>query len=264
LAFAVTGWRHRHLIRRLAWRAVERRYRGSVLGLLWAFVQPLLMLAVYTFVFSVVFESRWDVPEYGHTHFAILLFSGLILFAVFADSVNQAPRLVRANRVFITQIRFPVEVLCWVSLVEAIVQLLFATAILAVGYLVVIGAPPASWLYLPLLLIPLGLLTLGTSWLLASLGVYLEDISHVVSVLTTALLFLSPIFYSPARIPEAFRAVYAVNPLAALIDLSKPPLFGGVAPDWLALAQLVAIGWVVAWAGHLWFMRSKAGFADVL
>jgi lipopolysaccharide transport system permease protein len=264
LAFLMTGWRHRHLIRRLAWRAIEARYRGSVLGLLWAFVQPLMMLAVYTFVFSVVFESRWDLPESDHSHFALFLFSGLILFSVFADCVNQAPRLVRANRVFITQIRFPVEALCWVSLCEALVQLAFAASILAAGYVAVIGAPPLSWIFLPAVLLPLALFTLGASWLLASLGVYLEDISQIVSVFTTALLFLSPIFYSSARIPEAFRTFYFLNPLAYLLEMSKQPLFLGIAPDWMLLGLLMLLGWLVAWAGHLWFVRSKAGFADVL
>ncbi len=263
-AFLRKGWHDRHLIRRLAWRAVETRYRGSVLGLLWAFVQPLMMLGVYTFVFSVVFESRWEIGEGDHAQFALYLFSGLALYTIFADCVNRAPGLVRANRTYITQIRFPVEVLCWASLCEALVNFGFSATILAVGYALVIGMPPLSWLYVPLILVPLLLLTVGTSWFLSSLGVYLEDISQVVAVFTTALLFLSPIFYSPARIPEAFRGLYFLNPLAHLLEMSKGPLFHGRAPDWPLLAGLTLGSWLFAWAGHLWFTRTQKGFADVL
>ena len=263
-AFLRTGWRNRHLIRRLAWRAVEERYRGSVLGLLWAFVQPLLMLGIYTFVFSVVFESRWNLDQGAHAEFALYLFSGLALYTLFADCVNRAPGLVRANRIYITQIRFPVEVLCWASLCEALVNFGFAAAILAVGYLLVIGIPPLSWLYLPLVVVPLLLLTLGSSWFLSSLGVYLEDIGQVVSVFTSALLFLSPIFYPPTRIPESFRGLYFLNPLAYLLEMSKQPLFQGRAPDWTLLAALTLGSWVFAWAGHVWFTRTQKGFADVL
>ncbi len=262
--FVWTGWRHRRLIRRLAWRALEARYRGSVLGMLWAFVQPLLMLCVYTFVFAVVFQGRWNLPESNPAHFAVFLFSGLIFYTIFAECANQAPGLVRANRTYITQVRFPVEVLPWVSLCQALLQFGFAAAILAIGYLVVIGPPLLTWIFLPLVMVPLLLIALGTSWFLSSLGVFLEDISQVVTVFTTALLFLSPIFYSPERIPERFQGIYFLNPLAHLLEMSKDSLFHGHPPQWTSLALLVVAAWAFAWLGHLWFVRTKPGFADVL
>ena len=248
----------------MAWRAVESRYRGSLLGLLWAFVQPLMMLAVYTFVFSVVFRARWNLPDSDPSQFALFLFSGLILYGIFAECANQAPGLVRANRIYITQVLFPVEALSWVSLCQALAQAGFATAILALGYLVLIGAPPWTWVLLPLILLPIVFIALGTSWFLASLGVFLEDISQVVSVFTTALLFLSPIFYSADRIPEAFRDVYFLNPLAHLLEMSKDCIFHGQTPEWVTLGTLVAGSWLFASLGYLWFARAKAGFADVL
>lgn len=262
--FLTTALRHRRLIRRLAWRAVQSRYRGSTLGMVWALAQPLLMLAVYTFVFSVVFRARWDLPGSDPAHFSIYLLSGLILFGLFGDCANQAPRLVRSNRSYVTQVPFPVELLSWVSLIEALVSAAFASAILAAGYLLIIGPIPVTALFVPLVAIPIVLLALGASWFLSSLGVFLEDISQVVTVATTALLFLSPIFYSPSSIPEAFRGVYFLNPLAHLLEMSKGCLFQGTSPDWVQLAGLFIGSFAFAWLGHLWFVRSKVGFADVL
>jgi lipopolysaccharide transport system permease protein len=264
LGFLTNALRHRRLIGRMAWRGVESRYRGSALGLLWAVVQPLLMLGVYTFVFGVVFQNRWNLPGSEPSHFAIYLLSGLILFGIFADCANQAPALIRQNSTYVTQVPFPIDVLSWVSLLEALVAASFGAAILVLGYAVVIGPPPLTALFLPLVALPIVLLALGASWFLSSLGVYLEDISQVVSVGTTALLFLSPIFYSPDNIPEAFRTVYFLNPLAHLLEMSKDCLFQGLAPEWGRLAALGAGSFVFAWLGHRWFVRSQEGFADVL
>jgi len=263
-AFLTTAVRHRRLIGRLAWRGVTSRYRGSSLGLVWTIAQPLLMLAVYTFVFSVVFQARWDLPGSDPRHFSIYLFSGLILFGVFGDCANQAPHLVRANRPYVTHVPFPVEVLSWVSLTEALVAAGFASVILLAGHWLVIGPLPWTALLLPLVLVPILLIALGTSWFLSSLGVYLEDVSQVVTVATTALLFLSPIFYSPDRIPEAFQGVYFLNPLAHLLEMSKDCLFQGLPPAWGRLAALTAGAFVFAWLGHRWFQRTRVGFADVL
>lgn len=262
--FVTTALRHRRLIGRLAWRGVESRYRGSVLGLLWAIVQPLLMLAVYTFVFSVVFQARWDLPGSEPSHFSIYLLSGLILFGIFADCANDAPHLVRSNSTYVTQVLFPIEVLSWVSLLEALVTAGFASAILVAGHWLLIGPPPAAALFLPLVVLPLLLIALGTSWFLSSLGVFLEDISQVVSVATTAMLFLSPIFYSPDSIPAAFQGVYFLNPLAHVLEMSKDCLFQGLPPDWMLLGALATGSFAFAWLGHWWFVRSKVGFADVL
>jgi lipopolysaccharide transport system permease protein len=248
----------------MAWRGVESRYRGSVLGITWAIAQPLLMLGVYTFVFSVVFQARWGLAGSEPSHFSIYLLSGLILFGIFADCANRAPGLVRSHRIYFTQVPFPVELLSWVSLLEALVAASFATAILCAGYFVVIGPPPPTALLLPLVVAPILLLALGASWFLSSLGVFLEDISQVVAVATTALLFLSPIFYSPEHIPEAFRSVYFVNPLAHLLEMSKQCLFQGVAPAWGQLGALALGSFAFAWLGHWWFVRTKVGFADVL
>lgn len=263
-AFLSSGWKHRELIGRLAWRKIELRYRGSLLGFLWAIINPLLLLAVYTFIFSIVFKAKWGSDEAGTAEFSLFLFSGIILYSVFAECVNEAPGLILQNSAFVKQHLFPLETLPWVSLAATLFNFAVGMLVLAVFHLFVLGLPPLSSLYIALILLPIVLLTLGASWLLASLGVFLRDISQVVGVLTTALLFLSPIFYPASRIPERMQATYFLNPFARIIEMSKGVLFRGVAPEWIPLAAMCLGGWIAAWIGYVWFMKSKQGFADVV
>jgi lipopolysaccharide transport system permease protein len=266
-AFLRSGWKHRELIQTLARRKIELRYRGSQLGFLWTIINPLMLLAVYTFVFSFVFKSRWGASDAAHpatAEFSLYLFSGMILYSVFAECVNEAPGLILQNSDFVKQHIFPLETLPWVSLLATLFNFAVGMSILVVFFPFVLGVPPISLFYLPLILLPIVLLTLGTSWFLASLGVFLRDISQVVSVLTTALLFLSPIFYPVSRIPEQMRDVYNLNPFARIIEMSKGVIFHGSAPDWWSLAALCLGGWIVAWLGYVCFMKSKHGFADVV
>lgn len=264
LSFLHAGWRHRTLIRRLAWRKVEARYRGSTLGLVWSLAHPLMMLLIYTFVFSVVFRARWNVPEAEEGHFSLFLFSGLIIYALFAESVNEAPGLMVRNQTFIKQIVFPTEVLAWVSLLASLFNFAVSFLLLLGLHFVLAGPPPISALQLPLILLPLLLGTLGIVWLLASLGVYLRDVDQVVGLFTTALLFLSPIFYPASRIPEAFQPFYGLNPMARILEMSKASLFYSMSPNWAGLLSLTLGAWLVAWFGYAWFMKTKTGFADVL
>jgi lipopolysaccharide transport system permease protein len=263
-SFLGSAWKHRSLIRSLAWRRIELRYRDSLLGFLWTVINPLLLLSVYTFVFSFVFKARWGSSDAATAEFSLYLFSGITLYTVFAECVNEAPNLIRQNSAFVKQHIFPLETLTWVSLVATLFNFTVGMLVLLVFYLFVLGVPPISMFYLPLILLPIILLTLGMSWILASLGVFLRDISQVVGVLTTALLFLSPIFYPVSRIPESMQQIYFLNPFARIIEMSKGVIFHGTAPEWWSLAALSLGGWMAAWLGYVCFMKSKKGFADVV
>jgi lipopolysaccharide transport system permease protein len=263
-AFIAEGLRHRRLIGRLAWRRIEARYRGSVLGLAWTLLHPMMMLAIYTFVFSFVFKSRWGSAEGPQTEFALFLFSGMILYAIFAECINEAPGLMLANQIYIKQLVFPTEVLAWVTLLTSLFVFAINSLLLMVFYFAIRGCPPESALWLPVIVAPVLLLTLGMVWFLSSLGVYIRDIGQVVGVFTTALLFMSPVFYPASAIPENLRGWYFLNPFASILDMSKAALFYGVEPDWVRLGELTLAGWVVAWLGFAWFMKTKRGFADVL
>jgi len=263
-SFLRVGWRHRRLILRLARRKIETRYRGSMLGSLWTLLQPLLMLAVYTFVFGTVFQSRWQLEEGAQTPFALVLFAGMIFYSIFAECVTEAPTLMTSNQTYIKQVLFPIEVLPWVSLAAALFGFAVNMALLIAFLVALVGLPPWSALAAPLLLVPLLLLTLGASWMLSAAGVFLRDLSQIAGIFTTTLLFLSPIFYPAERIPEAFRPLYSVNPFVPLIGDFRAALFEGRLPDPRTLVLLTALGWAAAWLGSLGFMSTKKGFADVL
>jgi lipopolysaccharide transport system permease protein len=222
------------------------------------------MLAVYAFVFSVVFEARWDMTAGNRREFALILFAGLLLFTLFADCVNRAPGLMLENVAYIKKVVFPLEVLPWVMLLGALFNAGVSLLVLVAFQVVVRGVPPSTALLLPLVAVPLILLTLGLSWFLSSLGVFIRDLQQIVRVATTALLFLSPIFYPPSAVPEAYRRYVYANPLTAILEQSRQVLFYAQMPDWCVWMLLVAGGWLVACVGYAWFVRTRKGFGDVV
>lgn len=263
-AFLSTGWRHRALIARLASRQIQARQRGSVLGMAWTVLHPLLMLAIYTFVFSVVFQSRWEVQDGGRAQFALFLFTGMTIYSIFSQCVNEAPSLMTGNITYIKQMRFPIEIFSWVSLAVALFDFCVSGLVLVAFLFAIEGVPPVQALYVPLVLVPVLLLALSASWFVASIGVFFRDIAQLTGLFTTALLFLSPIFYPASRIPESLHRLYFANPFASILEMAKGSLFAGATPDWRVFALLMVGSWACAWSGYVWFMRTKRGFADVL
>ncbi len=261
----VVPWRHRHLIAQMVRREVLGRYRGSLFGLLWSFVNPVLMLAVYTFVFSVVFQARWGgAGTGGKFEFALVLFSGLIVFNLFAECVSQAPNLVLGNTSYVKRVVFPLEILPWVTLGSVLFHAAINLLVLLVAFGLA-GLPlGAAAFCLPLVLLPLLLLTLGLCWWLASVGVFLRDIGQMVAMSLTVLMFLSPIFYPASSLPESARGWLFLNPLTFIIEQVRQVLIANQLPSWpsLGLYALVALG--VAWSGFFWFQKTRKGFADVL
>jgi lipopolysaccharide transport system permease protein len=269
-SFLATGLRHRHLILRLTRARLDARYRDAWLGWLWLLAVPLLLLGVYTFVFSEVFRARWDTlpgpAESGQAQapFALMLFCGLTLYGLVAQCVNEAPSLLATYQSYLKQLLFPSEVLAWVCVLSAAVPLCANLLLLFVVYIVMVGVPPPSSLWLPFTIVPLMLLTVGVVWFLSSLGVFLRDLSHGTAVFTSALLFLSPVFYPASRVPVALRGWFELNPLTPILEAARRSLFEGQTPEWGSLAVVTGVGLLVAWGGHAWFMRTKGSFVDVL
>lgn len=258
-------WGNRLLIRRLAARELAARYRGSLLGAAWMAVNPLLMLAVYTFIFTVVFKARWGTSTGGSSaEFALFLFSGMILYGVFSDVVTRAPSLMLENVSYIKKVVFPLEILPVVALVGALANAAVGFVILIGFQLIVLGLPPATILALPAVLLPLCLLTAGLGWFLSSLGVFLRDVRQMVGVLVTVLMFMSPIFYPIDMIPAEFRGFLHLNPLTSILEQSKDVLFRGRLPDLLPWLGSVAASAAACWLGFAWFVKTRKGFADVL
>ena len=257
-------WRNRELILASAKREILGRYRGSVLGLLWSFFNPIFMLAVYTAVLSVVVKARWSGGSESKPEHALVLFAGLIVFNLFAECINRAPALILANPNYVKKVVFPLETLTFVSLLSALYHALISLGVWLAAYVILFGVPHASALYLPFVVMPFALFILGLSWILASLGVYLRDVSQFIGVITSVLMFLSPIFYPISALPESYQHLLYLNPLTPVIEMVRDVLYWGKMPDFLLLALYWLVTGIIAWLGFAWFQKTRKGFADVL
>lgn len=255
------NWR---LVTSLTRREVVGRYRGSMMGMLWSFFHPLLMLGVYTFVFGLVLKTRWSGTGDSTTEFALVLFCGLMVFGLFAECVTRAPALILGNVNYVKKVVFPLEILPWVSLGAAMFHLLISFAVWLTAYIAVVGLPKPTVVLFPLVLVPLALLTLGVSWLLASLGVYLRDTSQFVGIFTTAMMFLSPVFYPASSLPTEYRWILDLNPLTPVIEFTRDVLIRGHVPAASAFSAYCALSAATAWFGFAWFQKTRKGFADVV
>lgn len=264
VAMVTALWRERKLMATLVRREVLGRYQGSSMGLLWSLFNPMLMLAVYTFVFSVVFKARWHAGSDSKTEFALILFTGLIVFNLFSDCINRAPLLILSNVNYVKKVVFPIEILPVVQLGAALFHALVSLGVWLLFYLVFFGWPQPTVVLLPLALLPLLLLTAGASWFLASLGVFLRDVAQVIGVLSLVLMFLSPIFFPASALPEAFQPWLQLNPLSQVIEQVRAVLVWGQVPAWSDYLPHLGLSLLVAWGGFAWFQRTRAGFADVL
>jgi lipopolysaccharide transport system permease protein len=251
------------LISRLAVRELTAKWRGSMLGATWSFATPLLNLIVYGFVFSTIFHSRW-VGALSTTSFPLILFTGLIAFTIFSECVNRSPTLVLENVSYVKKVIFPLEILPVVSLLVALANAGFGFAILVGGCLVLQGGMPWTVVMVPIILMPYCLLILGITWVLSSIGVFLRDLRQLVVVLTSLMMFLTPIFYPLASVPERYRWAIMLNPLTLTLDQLRDAIFAGRLPDPKQFAISTATGLVTALLGYYWFMRTRKGFADVL
>lgn len=259
-------WRHRGLAFQMVKHEVTGRYKGSVLGLLWSFLNPIFMLTVYTFFFAVVFKARWggtSGPE-SKAQFALILFVGMIVHSLFSEILNRAPTLILANTNFVKKVVFPLEILSVISIGSALFHALTSLCVLLVFYLVFNGLPHWQVVFLPLIWGPMLILALGLGWLLAALGVYMRDLAQTMGLVTTVLLFLSPVFYAVKALPENLQPFIFANPLTFIIEQSRAVIINGQLPDFAGLALYTLIALVVASLGYAWFQSTRKGFADVL
>jgi lipopolysaccharide transport system permease protein len=256
-------WRARDLIVQLTERDTRSRYRGSAMGMLWSAVHPLLMLTVYTVFFSEIFPGKWRATG-SQGEFALVLFIGLLLHGFVAECLVRAPGLVVEQPNLVKKIVFPLDVLPVVAIGTAMFHLLIGLAIWFVFHLAIAGVPPVTALWLPVVLAPLVLLTLGVCWFVAAIGVYVRDIRHVTPVIAAVLLFASPVFYPVDAVKPPYDFIVAASPLTIPIEQARAVLLWGGAPRWDALAAYAGAAFVVAWLGAAWFRATRKGFADVL
>lgn len=263
-ALAKSLWRNRQLTYQMSRREVVGRYKGSFFGLAWSFFNPVFMLTVYTFVFSEIFKSRWAGASESKTQFAVLLFVGLIVQGLFSEVLNRAPSLILANINYVKKVVFPIEILPIVALGAALFHSVISLSVLLGAFLLFNGYLHWTVIFTPLVLLPLVIMIAGVSWMLASLGVFLRDVGQTISIITTVLMFLSPVFYPISAVPERFRVWIMMNPLTFIIEQAREVLVWGNMPNWNGLLIYTVVATCVALAGFAWFQKTRKGFADVL
>jgi len=252
------------LIYQMSRREIVGRYRGSMMGLLWSFASPLVMLAVYTFVFSVVFRVRWQTGGTDNASFALNLFAGVIAHGFFAECVNRSTTVISENAGYVKKVVFPLWMIPVVVVLAAMFHMVVSLLVLLVCSGLYLQQLPLGVLALPLLLAPYALLVLGLTWFFAALGVYLRDLAQVLPVLTMVMMFMAPVFYPVEALPEDFRSWMYLNPLTYVIGEMRAMVLGGAMPDWPALAKFTGAALLSALAGWQLFRKAQPGFADVL
>lgn len=265
-SLVISLWQNQQLIVQMTKREVVGRYKGSALGLAWSFFNPVFMLVVYTFVFSEIFKSRWAGVggDDSKTQFAVVLFVGMIVLSLFSEVLNRAPGLIISNVNYVKKVVFPVEVLPVIAIGAALFHSLVSLGVLMAAFVSFNGYLHWTVIFAPLVLLPLVILVTGLSWILASLGVFLRDVGQTIGILTTVLMFLSPVFYPVTAVPERFRPFILANPLTFIIEQARNVLIWGNYPDWIGLGIYTLVAIAVAWIGYAWFQKTRKGFADVL
>lgn len=255
---------HRELIWELVKRDFIGRYKGSIIGVAWSLLHPLLMLAIYTLVFSIAFKARWGTGEESKIAFALVLFSGMIVHSLFAECLNRAPGLIVNQPNYVKKIVFPLEIFPWVVLFSALLHFLVSLTLLLVFCIFSGVSLNITVILVPIVMLPLMLTALGFTWLFASLGVYLRDLTQGMGIFTTVLLFLSPVFYKTSVFPEDYQILFAFNPLTQPIEQLRDVMLWGNTINWGSWAASLFAGSAICYFGFWWFQKSRKGFADVL
>ncbi|PKF77758.1 sugar ABC transporter permease [Vibrio sp. vnigr-6D03] len=254
-------FKYRYLLLELTKRDILSRYRGSSLGFLWNFFNPLLMLVIYSFVFGVVFKAKWGVDT--TQNFAVILFSGLIIHAFLAEIINISPSLISGNANYVKKVVFPLEILPLKLVLTSLFNHCISLGILFL-FLIFSGNVPVTWIYYPIILFPLVIMAVSISLLLSSISLYIKDISHLAGFLSTILLFLSPIFYPLSAIPEKYHVYILANPLAYIIEQTRSVLIFGIKPNFLGVFSYLIISFLFLYLSAFIFRRLKKGFSDVV
>jgi homopolymeric O-antigen transport system permease protein len=251
------------LIFSFAKRELLGRYKGSALGIAWAVLTPVVMIAIFTFIFAGIFGARFGAND-SHWDYALYLFCGLLPWTMFQESMQQSANTIVVHSNLVKRVVFPLEALPAAQVFAALGTQLFATVALLIATIVIRQRLELTGLWLPVLLIPQLLFALGAAWLIASLGVFLRDITQGITLLLMAWMYLTPIIYPESIIPERFRTFVNVNPFTSLIRSYRRIFLEGAAPDWRGLAYFTAFALVIFIFGYLWFARTRKSFADVV
>jgi lipopolysaccharide transport system permease protein len=262
--FVVTVWRYWNLITRLVRREFSARYRGSLLGVFWSLLTPVLTVLVFSFVFGVVFKTKWGAGQTSNGNFVVILLLGLTINNIFAESISRAPTVIVSNLSYVKRVVFPLEILPVVVVIGSLVNASLALGIVIVANFLITGAIHPTLLFLPFVLAPYIVLVAGVTMFLSSVGVFIRDLGQIVGLLVTVVLFMTPIFYPLSSVPEPYRALLYLNPLTFTVEQARAVALFGFGPDWPGISLYSAGAVAVMAAGLFWFQRTRNGFADVI
>lgn len=257
--------KNRQLIYQMTRREIIGRYKGSVFGLAWSFFNPIVMLVIYTFVFSVVFKARWGVSGAdSKTEFALILFVGLIVFNLFAETINRAPGLILSNVNYVKKVVFPLEILIVINFGTAFFHAFISFLVILIAFFLISGFINWTVIFLPIVIFPYVLLILGISWFIASLGVFVRDIGQSIGMVTMLLMFLSPVLYPITAVPKKFQTWILINPVSFMVEQARAVMVFGELPDWFGLSLYFVFSILMLMIGFSWFQKTRKGFADVI
>lgn len=266
LTFVKSAIRHWDLLKQFTYRDIAGRYRGSQLGMAWTVINPLLMLTVYTLVFSQIFRARWGSSNenQGPLHFALNLFAGLIVFNLFSECAIRAPTLITSNPNYVKKIIFPLEILGAMVTGSALFHALTSTVILFIAKVIIDKTIPFTILLLPVIWAPFILGCIGMTWLLATAGVFMRDINQLMGSVVSMFMFLSPIFYPSSALPNGLQWMASINPLAQTIEQTREIIIAGITPNAISIIIQLAIS--IAWCeiALIILTRTKQEFGDLL
>lgn len=264
VTLADTMSQHLYLLWQLGQRDIASRYRGSALGILWAVLSPLLLLVIYTFVFSVVFQARWGQASDSKTFFAMNLFAGMILHGFLGECMSRATGVIQQHGNYVKRVVFPLRLLPLTLLGTALFHAVISLLVLVAVYALLGGTLHWQLAGLPAVLLPLLLFTMGTSLGLAALGVFVRDLGQIMPMLITVMLFTAPVFYPVSALPEQFQGWLRLNPLTTPIEMTRALLFEQQWPDLMTYGQSLLVACSVLLLGDFLFKRLRPGFADAL
>ena len=232
------------LIVQLSKREVFNRYRGSKLGLAWTAINPLIMLSIYTLVFSQIFNARWETESInnGTVQFGLNLYCGLNVFNVFSEVASKAPMLITGNPNYVKKVVFPLHTLGVSLTISAAVHSAISLAILSIAKLILEGRITLNLYQIAIAWIPLYLGCLVMAWLISTIAVFARDIEQIINAVISMTMFLSPIFYPKSALPEKIQWIATINPLASVIENSRKIIMNNERLEVMPIIVQITIG----------------------
>ena len=254
------------LLKVLIERDIKGRYKGSIFGMTWTMINPLMMLSIYTLIFSQVFNARWgsSIDTNNTTQFSLNLFCGLIVFNIFSECATRATTIITSNPNYIKKVVFPIHILGAVVTGSALIHGLISTIIIIIALVIAKGYVGATVLFLPIVMLPFMLGCLGMTWILSTIGVFMKDITQIMNALVSMMMFISPIFYPTSALPEKIRWLTLVNPLSYSIETIREVIIEERIPSAGNWMIQIAVGMFAAQLGFVVLEKARKYVGDYI